>query len=57
MNTPTTPRKEPVRNLFEPPVDWPWHQAATERTEATGTPAAARSIRKIGDRPSKQTRH
>jgi hypothetical protein len=55
MNTHAAPRKEPVRNLFEPPVDWTWHQTATECSEATGSPTAARSIRKNGDRPSKQT--
>jgi hypothetical protein len=54
MNAHTTPGKEPVRNLFEPPVDWTWHQTATARDEATGTPTA-RPIRKNGDRPSKQT--
>lgn len=55
MNTRTAPRKEPVRNLFEPPVDWTWHQTPTECDEAAGTPTAARPIRKDGDRPSKQT--
>jgi len=57
MSTHTIPRKEPVRNLFAPPVDWTWHQAATGCDEATGTPATARAIRKSGDRPSKQARH
>lgn len=56
MNTHTTPGKEPIRNLFEPPVDWTWHQAATGCNEATGT-SAVRSIRTHGGRPSKQTRH
>ena len=56
MNTLTTPRREPVRDLFEPPVDWTWHQVATGCNEATSA-AAARSIRKHSERPSKQTRH
>jgi len=56
MNTLTAPRKEPVGYLFEPPVDWTWHQTATECNEGTETPTAARSIRKNGDRLSKQTR-
>ena len=56
MNTHTTPIKEPIRNLCEPPVDWTWHQTATVCNEATDTPTAARPIRKDGERLSKQAR-